>query len=286
MGGRLPIVYDEKDTFEKNHFIEFLRDKFGFTCEDKDGSTSCKKDSLGTTVRINKKKITIQGQLNKETKKIISKINALNELTLNPKNLKIYEEIFQPKNGNIICQECGEPSETIEGTSDDSGDPIFKSSCGHELETNSPLLIARNRILPDLNILISRTLSRLVSSGYFNGYEILIPEYYDKFVDQCFSKGKRRDSFLEEKEELNSLKEEEKIRLHEYPLNGSKITNCSEEGKIEDDIIFNFAVDTHSILFTGDKTLKEKSRGRNLECIYFPQKVRDAAKERSKLVEE
>ena len=186
MSGKLPIVFDERDTFEKSQFLEFLKDKFGFTCEDKDETTSCKINSLGVTVRIGKKKITIQGQLNKETKEIISKINALNQLTLSPKNLKIYEEIFQPKNGNIICQQCGKPSDAIEGTSDESGNPIFKSSCGHELETNSPLLIARSRILPDLNILISRTLSRLVSLGYFNGYEIVIPEYYDKFVDQCF----------------------------------------------------------------------------------------------------
>ena len=283
MSGKLPIVYDEKDTFEKNHFIEFLTDKFGFTCEDKDGSTSCKINSLGTTVRINKKKITIQGRLNKETKEIISKINALNQLTLNPKNLKIYEEIFQPKNGKIICQQCGEPSETIEGTSNDSGDPIFESSCGHELETNSPLLIARNRILPDLNILISRTLSRLVNLGYFNGYEIVIPEYYDKFIDQCFGKGNKRNGFLSEKGDLYKLKEQGRIRIHEHPSSGSKIANCSEEGKIEDDIIFDFAVNTHSILITKDKTLKEKSRERNLECIFFSQKVSGAAKDSSEL---
>lgn len=283
MGGRLPIVLDQKDNFEKSQFIEFIKNKFGFTCEDKDEITTCRKESLGITVRINKKKITIQGQLNKETKEIISKINAFNQLTLSPKNLKIYEEIFQPKNGNIICQQCGEPSEAIEGTSDESGNPIFKSSCGHVLETNSPLLIARNRILPDLNVLISRTLSRLVSLGYFNGYEIIVPEYYDKFVDQCFSKGKKRDSFLCEKEELDKLKEQGRIRIINHPLSDSKIANCSEEGKIEDDAIFDFAVNTHSILITGDKTLKEKSRGRNLECIFFTQKVSDAAKDSSKL---
>ena len=283
MGGRLPIVLDQKDNFEKSQFIEFIKNKFGFTCEDKDEITTCRKESLGITVRINKKKITIQGQLNKETKEIISKINAFNQLTLSPKNLKIYEEIFQPKNGNIICQQCGEPSEAIEGTSDESGNPIFKSSCGHVLETNSPLLIARNRILPDLNVLISRTLSRLVSLGYFNGYEIIVPEYYDKFVDQCFSKGKKRDSFLCEKEELDKLKEQGRIRIINHPLSDSKIANCSEEGKIEDDAIFDFAVNTHSILITKDKTLKEKSRERNLECIFFTQKVSDAAKDSSKL---
>lgn len=283
MNNRLPIVYDIKDNFEKSRFIEFLTNKFGFTCEDKDETTSCKINSLGTTVRINKKKITIQGQLNKETREIISKINASDQLTLNPKNLKIYEEIFQPKNGRIICQQCGKASEVIEGASDDSGNPVFKSSCGHELETNSPLLIARDRILPDLNILISRTLSRLVSAGYFNGYEIVIPEYYDKFVDQCFTKGKRRSGFLSEKEELDELKENGRIRIHNPPWSGDRIANCSEEGKIEDDCIFDFAVNSHSILITADKTLKEKSRERNLECIFFSQEVADSAKERSKL---
>ena len=283
MNNRLPIVYDEKDNFEKSQFIVFLTKKFGFTCDSKAEITSCKKESIGTTIRINKKKVTIQGQLNKETKEIISKINALNQLTLSSKNLKIYEEIFQPKNGKIICQQCGKASEAIEGTSDGSGNPVFKSSCGHELETNSPLLIARNRILPDLNILISRTLSRLISTGYFNGYEIVIPEYYDKFIDQCFGKGKRRNSFISEKEELDKLKEDGRIRIHNPPWSGGRIANCSEEEKIEDDSIFDFAVNSHSILITADKTLKEKSRGRNLECIFFLQEVADSAKERSKL---
>ena len=284
MKNRLPIVFDEKDNFEKSQFIEFLTNKFGFTYEDKDETTTCKNEALKTTVRINKKKITIQGQLNKETKEIISKINALNQLTLSPKNLKIYEEIFQPRNGNIICQQCGEPSETIEGTSDESGNPVFKSSCGHELETNSPLLIARDRILPDLNVLISRTLSRLVNSGYFNGYEIVIPEYYDKFVDHCFSKSNKRNGFLSEKRELYKLKDQGRIRIHDHPFSGRKIGNCSEEEEIEDDIIFDFAVFTHSILITEDRTLVENSRERNLECIFFSQKVNSAAKDNSKLI--
>jgi hypothetical protein len=283
MSGSLPIVFQVKDSFKKNQFTKFLSDKFEFTCEDKDWITSCKIDSLGVTVRINKKKITIQGQLNKETREIISEINAFDQLTLDPKNLKIYEEIFQPKNGQIICQQCGKASEMIEGTSDDSGNPIFKSSCGHELETNSPLLIARNRILPDLNILISKTLSRLVSAGYFNGYEVVIPEYYDKFVDQCFSKGKRRESFLTEEKELNKLMRQGRIRIYAHPFVGNKIMNCSDEGKIEDDIIFDLAINTHSILITADKTLIDKSTRQNLECISFSQKVMDAAKERSKL---
>ena len=286
MNNKLPIVFDEKDNFEKVQFVEFINNKFGFTCEDKDETTTCKKESLGITVRINKKKITIQGQLNKETKEIISKINTFNQLTLSPKNLKIYQEIFQPKNGKIICQQCGNPSEMIEGTSDDSGNPAFKSSCGHELETNSPLLIARDRILPDLNILMARVLSRLVSAGYFNGYEIVIPEYYDKFVDQCFSKGRKRDSFISEKEELDKLMDERRIRIYNLPWSYGRIENCIEEEKIEDDNVFDFAVNSHSILITADKTLKEKSRERNLECIFFSQKVLDAAKEISKLSEE
>ena len=283
MNNGLPIVFDQKDNFEKGQFIEFIKNKFGFACEDKEEITTCRKESLRITVIINKKKITIQGQLNKETKEIISKINAFNQLTLSPKNLKIYEKIFQPRNGNIICQQCGEPSDTIEGTSDESGTPIFKSSCGHVLETNSPLLIARNRILPDLNVLISRTLSRLVNLGYFNGYEIVIPEYYDKFVDQCFGKGNRRNGFLSEERDLSKLKDQGRIRIHNHPWGGSKIANCDAEEKIEDDIIFDFAVNTHSILITEDRTLMENSKKRNLECILFSQQVNTAAKDSSKL---
>lgn len=283
MNGSLPIVFDRKDNFVKKEFIQYLESKFKFKCEEKSAITSCKNNSLGTTIRIEKNKITIQGQLKKETKEIISKINALDQLTLNPKNLKIFVEIFQPNNGLVICQECGQPSKVIEGGSDTSGNPVFKGSCGHELKTNSPLLIARSRILPDLNILISKRLSRVMQAGYFNGYEIIIPEYYDKFVDQCFSKGKRRDGFLSEIEELSNLQKQGIIRYQTHPYKGSIIIECNDEGKIEDDKVFDFAVETHSILITADRTLKEKSVQRNLECIYFTQALSDSAKLLSKL---
>ncbi len=282
MNGSLPIVFDRKDNFVKEEFIDYLESKFNFRCEEKGAITSCN-NSIGTIVRIEKNKITIQGQLNKETKELISKINALDQLTLNPKNLKIFAEIFQPNNGSIICQECGQPSTVIEGGSDASGNPVFKCGCGHEIRTNSPLLIARSQMLPDLNILISKTLSRIIQAGYFNGYEIIIPEYYDKFVDQCFDRGKRRSAFLSEKEELMKLQRQGLIRYQQYPYSDSKIVDCNEEGKIEDDKVFKFAEKTHSILITADSTLKEKSIEHNLECIFFTQNLSDSAKLLSKL---
>jgi hypothetical protein len=279
----LPIVFKKKDNFEKSEFIQFLKNSYKVTCEDKNETTTCKIESIGTTILIHKYKITIQGQLNRETKELISKMRTLDKLTLNPRDLKKYEEIFQPNNGLIICQDCGQPSEVIEGVSDSSENPMFKCSCGHELMTNSPILIARNRILPDLNILISRTLSRLIKIGYFNGFEIIIPEYFDKFVDQCFSKGRRRNSFLSEREDLSKLAKQGMIRFQIHPYGGSSIANCNDEGKIEDDKIFDFATKTHSILITADRTLKEKSIEHNLECIYFTSDLNNSAKLQSQL---
>ena len=149
--------------------------------------------------------------------------------------------------------------------------------------TNSPILIARNRILPDLNILISRTLSRLIQIGYFNGFEIIIPDYFDKFIDQCFGRGKRRTSFLSERENLSKLAKQGMIRIQTYSYGGSSIENCNEEGKIEDDKIFDFATKTHSILITADRTLKDKSVEHNLECIYFTSDLNNSAKLQSQL---
>ena len=286
MKSKLPIVFNLKDNFVKSEFIQLITEKFGFICENKLETTFCKIDSLGTTISLTKKKITIQGKLNKETRDLISKINSLNYLTLDSKNLKQYEGIFQPNNGLVICQECGLPSEIIKGAADQSGNPTFKCSCGHELNTNSPLLIARDRILPDLNILISQTLSRLINAGYFNGFEIIIPEYYDKYVDQCFSKGRKRSSFLSEKEELRKLKTQGMIRIQKYPYDGKEIFECNDEEKIEDDKVFGLAVETHSILFTADGTLRDKSSEHNLECIFFTQNLNTSAKQLSELSKE
>jgi len=282
MKGTLPIVFRGKIGFEVQNFIGFLEDN-GIQCKSEKDRYICKADPYGIVISIVKSSVTCQGQLTKEAREIISKLNTLDYLTLDQKNLKKYSEIFQSRNSMIICQECGGPTEVVEGKSDQSGNLEFRTRCNHVLQTNSPIFVSRTRLLPDLNTLISRTISRLIEKGFFNGFEIVLPEYYDKFVDKCFkSNGGKRKTFLEEKERLNELENQGKIKVYTYH-NNEEIGQCEDESTIEDDKIFDFATITFSLLITGDKTLKEKSITKNLDCIFLTQSLNSAAKYLSKL---
>lgn len=277
MKGILPIVFRGKRGFDVQNFIEFLEDN-EIKCKWEKDRYKCKTDPYGIVISIVKDSVTCQGQLTKEAREIISKLGTLDYLTLDQKNLKKYSEIFQPRNGMIICQECGGSTELVEGKSDRSGNPEFMTRCNHVLQTNSPIFVSRTRLLPDLNTLISRTISRLIEKGFFNGFEIVLPEYYDGFVDKCFkSNGRKRKAFLEEKEKLNELKNQGKITVYTYH-NNEEIGQCDDETTIEDDKIFDLATITFSLLITGDKTLKEKSITNNLDCIFFTQSLNSAAK--------
>ena len=94
MSGNLPIVFKAKKNFDIEKFCQSLKDSFDFSCSGSGESRLCKLEFINLTIKIDKKSITIQGQLNKESREILSKLNTLEYLTLDQKNIKKYSEIF------------------------------------------------------------------------------------------------------------------------------------------------------------------------------------------------
>ena len=132
--------------------------------------------------------------------------------------------------------------------------------------------------MPDICVLISHTLSRVVKLGFLDSFEIVIPDFVEEIVI-VLCEGKLKAGFYNELEKLRELETERKMDiLHcnygiDLPLNRKKLIET------EDDMILEAAVVTESILFTADKCLKDKAVSVKQPVIYIPPKFEKRIKE-------
>lgn len=277
MKGNLTIVFSKKSNFVKNDLINLLIG-LGFTSEKSSDHTVYKDNSIGISINDYQNTIVVQGTESRESRAVVAKLANWDSLVMKGKNFKKYLEIFSPENGKIICPECGKTSNYVHGVVDDAQNISFQGDCGHEISTTSPIIISRGRILPDMNRLISKSTSRLINSGFFLGFEIVIPEYYEKYVDACFNpNGKRRRAFIEELGKLKELEGEGKIKLYSFPFY-DKLKECNQEEQIEDEVIIDIGQKTQSLIISGDSTVIQKLKIRGLEGILTDGKIDRALK--------
>lgn len=222
----------------------------------------------------------VQGSESRESRELLVTLAGWDSLVLKGKHFKKYLELLNPENGKVICPVCGKSSYSVHGVVDDAQNISFQGECGHKISTNSPLTISRGRILPDMNRLISKSISRLVRSGFFNGFEIVIPEYYEKYVDACFNPTKkRRHAFIEELEDLEALEDKGKIKLNKFPhLRTIEKGMCSKEERVEDEVVIEISQLTQSIVISCDSTIIEKLKLRGLDGILMDGKIDMALK--------
>ena len=134
------------------------------------------------------------------------------------------------------------------------------------------------RILPDICVLISHTLSRVVELGFLENFEILIPDFVEEIV-LILCEGKLKAGFYNEIEKLKELEAKRKIDILycsygvDLPENKKKLIDT------EDDLILEAAVATESILFTADKGLKDKAISIKQPVMYIPPKFQKGIKE-------
>lgn len=134
------------------------------------------------------------------------------------------------------------------------------------------------RILPDICVLISHTLSRVVELGFLDGFEILIPDFIESIVE-VLCEGKLKAGFKNEIKKLRELEAERKIDILYCSYGVDLPENKNELIATEDDMILEVAVVTNSILFTADKGLKDKSVSIKQPVIYIPPKFQKNIKE-------
>ena len=137
---------------------------------------------------------------------------------------------------------------------------------------------ANIRILPDICVLISHTLSRLIKLGLLHGFEIVIPDFLEFTVDML-CEGRLKSGFYNELDELSKLEDDRLISIlycdYEKPLPMDRETLI----KTEDEYILEIAVVTNSILFTSDKGLKYEATSIKQPVFYFPPKYQKDIKE-------
>ncbi len=210
----------------------------------------------GLTTKCYEKTLVVQGTENEKNLRLVRDINNIQGLQFDSKNAEIYNKLFPCRHNAIFCMECKTPSLLIEAKIEGL-DIVFKKECGHKNSMRPPLIMLNNRILPDINILISNHLSRLIKIGYFEDFEVVIPEFIMNVLDLLGSNKKK--GAINEIEKLRSLENKQKITIFSS-REGIEIPPSKKEFQQEEDnIILEIANLTNSILLTADETLKEKA---------------------------
>ncbi len=218
----------------------------------------------GLTIKLYEKKLVVQGGLNYHTKEFLRGLREISGLSLDGKNAMTWLQIFPSRQNAILCSECKETSLTIQGGMEGL-DIVFKGECGHKNNLRPPMFMLTNRILPDINILISKSLSRLVELGYFDEFEIVVPEFILDLVDQ-FKGPSRKEAVSEELSSLRELEKAGKVKLNN--LTGIPLSIDASTLKDEDKVILELAQLTNSVLLTSDKLLKERAVLQDRPTVY------------------
>lgn len=134
------------------------------------------------------------------------------------------------------------------------------------------------RILPDICVLISHTLSRIIELGFLEGFEILIPDSVE-YIVQILCEGRLQAGFYNEIEKLKELEIQRKIDILYCSYEMPEVKDRKELIAREDDLILEIAVITNSILFTSDKGLRDKATSVKQPVIYFPAKFQKNIKD-------
>lgn len=134
------------------------------------------------------------------------------------------------------------------------------------------------RILPDICVLISHTLSRIIELGFLEGFEILIPDSVE-YIVQILCEGRLQAGFYNEIEKLKELEIQRKIDILYCSYEMPEVKDRKELIAREDDLILEIAVVTNSILFTSDMGLRDKATSVKQPVIYFPAKFQKNIKD-------
>jgi len=219
------------------------------------------------TVILYEKSLVVQGKKDDRNIDVIIEMNEIEGLTLDSKNRDRLLNLLPRYQSALLCSSCGKPlylvDSKIEGL-----DIIFHNECGHINNLRPPFTMCVNRILPDLNILISKHFSRLINLGFFKGSEILIPNYLLSCVDHYIGK-KSTKAVSDELENLRALEKLNEISILLYEDNIKIPLNRDEYDKTEDESLLQIATITNSILLTADSNLKDRTILHNRPVIFL-----------------
>lgn len=228
------------------------------------------------TLTIYKKTLVFQSDSSKFSFNILENINNLDFLFLDDKNSKKFADLKKqfekfPDHNSLICETCNGISNYLLYLDINENEIFFKfNDCNHIANVNTPFYMINNRILPDLSVLHSRILSKLIYLGFFRGFEIVIPTFILDVSDR-FTKNEAKKGIQAEINLLKNYVNEDFISIYSCPFENDIEEESVLEHK-EDNIILKLAHRTNSILFTQDKNLQSKSVIQNRPTIFYDNK--------------
>jgi len=259
------ITWDISPTADDTAIKEILH-RFGCTdgtVTDQHQKWMCKGSNI-TIIRF-ERKLVFQGIDNELNLEIMQELSRVTGLHLDHTNAEKFARHLRFSHNAILCMECTSPSMLIEGKVENL-DLVFRKECGHIAKMKPPIFMVTNRILPDINVLISGHISRGVQLGLFEHFEIIIPDFVMDVVD-TFGSGKKA-GVSNEIGRLKRLEKEGKISIINCKSDHA-IPSLEELGAVEDDIILEIAKLTNSILFTQDVTMKDKALIKKRPTIFL-----------------
>jgi len=267
MPPQITIVWKFLSNFRNEDLVKILNGFGGEEVEPKNEHEQNVWKVDGLTIKHYKNKLVVQGIPNDDGKRLLQRIAEIDGLSLDDKNAEKFAKIFPTLQNAILCSECRKPSLIIEGVIEGL-DIVFKKECGHKNNLKPPILMLNNRILPDMNILISNNLSRLIKLGFFVGFEIVIPDFIIHAIDQYLGPSKKKGA-SQEIENLRKLEQDGKISIFNVQDNLKSSITRDDFNSEEDVIILKIANLTNSILITTDKIFKERASLGKRPTIYI-----------------
>jgi rRNA-processing protein FCF1 len=218
----------------------------------------------GLSVILYEKKLVVQGQLSEITKPFVKGLRDVKGLSLDSPNRQKLMSVFPSRQNSIVCSQCGKTSLVIQGQIEGL-DIIFSLECGHRCHLEAPFQTLNNRVLPDINMILSKSVSRLINLGMLKGVEIIFPEVILDIVDKFKGTGSK-DAISEELESLRKIAEKGGFSINTF--SNIPMTYRTASPEEEDKGILDFAQFTNSILMTADNVFKERALMQGRPTIY------------------
>jgi len=248
------LVFVTTSEFEEGILATYVKDGKGATRKTTNEYQRFFWSINGLSLILYEKKLVVQGRLTDFTRKFIRGLRDVKGLTLDSKNTEKFLQLFPVRQNSIICSKCGKDSLFIKGYIEGL-DILFGMECGHKCNLVAPFLTLNNRVLPDINVIFSKSVSRLVNLGYLRGPEIVFPEFILDVVDKFKASGFKK-AISDELDTLRKLEETGLIKINTFSNLPISVAHTLKD---EDKIILDFARFTNSILLTSDEVFKERA---------------------------
>lgn len=260
------LTWEVSSDFDESKVKEILKK---FRCADEKPTNPHQKwvcKGANVTIIRYERNLVVQGKENDESLRLIQALSKMDGLRFDKVNAEKFAKLTRVSHNAIFCAECGTSSMMIEGKIEGL-DIVFRKECGHKNSMRPPLFMLTSRVLPDVNVLIGGHLSRCINLGYFEGFEIVIPDFIINVLDILGAK--EGSGASSEIARLRQFENDKKINIFNCKDGLPVPSTKGEFQEKEDESILEIANLTNSILLTGDKNLKDRAMLNKRPTIYI-----------------